>query len=243
MKNLVVILLLLAFPLSPSLAEDMQAYLQETQKLVDKGEYEEALERHVWFHDHSLEHERAMAGVRLSFALMDWKKLGDVYPPALKRMEEIRNAKQNILLGGKGDDSLFQDVTSLNGTLGETQKSIELFKKIESKNSQRAAKLWLYIQDTVFELGEYDIAKRYVKDFSKNYKIAYADYLRQDALFEGADEKNWNKKNFVKKCIQLITVADMTGHPDMASEIKKKALEVVDDAEIQNLKLKGKAVE
>ncbi len=241
MKNLIIILSLLTFSLPPLLAEDMQAYLRETQKLTKAGKYKEALERHVWFHDHSLEHESAMAGVRLSFALMYWKKLGDAYPPALKKMEEIRDAKQSILLDGKGDNSLFQDVASLNRTLGEDKKSIELFKKIESKDSQRAERLWLYIKDTVFELGEYDIAKRYVKDFSKNYKIAYADYLRDDAVFEKSEMKNWNRKSFVKKCIQLITVADMTGHGDIALEIKSKALDVVDDDKLRNLKLKSKA--
>ncbi|MCF6313461.1 MAG: hypothetical protein L3J39_13520 [Verrucomicrobiales bacterium] len=241
MKNLIIALSLLAFSLSHLQAENMQVYLRETQKLAKSGKYKEALERYVWFHDHSLEHERAMVGVRLSFALMYWKELGDVYPPALKKMEKTRDAKQNILLGGKGDNSLFQDVCALNRTLGEDKKSIKLFREIESKDSQRAEMLWLYIKDTVFELGEYDLAKNYVKDYSKSYKIAYAGYLRDEAMFEDADGKDWNRKNFVKKCIQIITVADMTGHGDIALEIKNKALNVVDDDKLRDLKLKVKA--
>ena len=66
-------------------ANDMQVYLNETQELVRQQRYAEALERFLWFHDHALEHNPGMAGVRLSFALSYWKNLGDVYPPRNKR--------------------------------------------------------------------------------------------------------------------------------------------------------------
>ena len=47
----------------------MQKYLSDTQEMVRKGKYKEALERFVWFHEHALEHDPAMTGVRLSFAV------------------------------------------------------------------------------------------------------------------------------------------------------------------------------
>jgi len=75
--------------------ENMQKYLSDTQQMVREGRYQEALERFVWFHDHALEHEpSAMYGVRLSFALSYWKSLGDVYPPAMTALVEMRNRKE-----------------------------------------------------------------------------------------------------------------------------------------------------
>ena len=48
---------------------DMRTYLDDTNVLVESGNYKEASERFAWFHNHSLEHEPAMAGVRLSFGI------------------------------------------------------------------------------------------------------------------------------------------------------------------------------
>jgi len=62
----------------------MQVYLNETNKMVKKGQYKEALQRFIWFNEHALEYDESMTGVRLSFALGYWKELGDIYPPALK---------------------------------------------------------------------------------------------------------------------------------------------------------------
>jgi len=60
--------------------QDMCKYMDDTHTLVKQGKYAEALERMIWFHNHALEHELGMYGVRLSFALSEWKELGDVYP-------------------------------------------------------------------------------------------------------------------------------------------------------------------
>jgi len=42
--------------------------------LAHQGKNEEALERFLWFHDHALEHDPAMHGVRLPYALSSWTK-------------------------------------------------------------------------------------------------------------------------------------------------------------------------
>jgi hypothetical protein len=54
-------------------AEDMQKYLADTQEMVRQGKHQEALDRFIWFHEHALENDRGMTGVRLSFALSYWK--------------------------------------------------------------------------------------------------------------------------------------------------------------------------
>lgn len=95
----------LVFVLTASLivqAEDLLKYLRDTQDLARAGEYEEAAERYLWFHNHVLEHEPAMNGVRLSSALMSWKELGDVYPPALASIKKVRNEKTDILVQKMG---------------------------------------------------------------------------------------------------------------------------------------------
>src|SRR5689334_15054207 len=44
------------------------------------GKYEDALRDHLWFHEHALEEDPTLAGVRLSFALRDWIYLAEQFP-------------------------------------------------------------------------------------------------------------------------------------------------------------------
>jgi hypothetical protein len=75
-----------------SFGQDMQKYLSETQEMVTQKKYKEALERYIWFQDHALENDQAMTGVRLSFALSNWKSLADIYPPAMTALKEMRRS-------------------------------------------------------------------------------------------------------------------------------------------------------
>ena len=108
-------------------AQELREYLQETKVLISKGQYKEALERHIWFHEHALDKDKSMQGVRLSFALGDWKELGDLYPPALKALTDIRDTKTGEILNSGGTKELFADVNGINRTLGEGEKTATLF--------------------------------------------------------------------------------------------------------------------
>src|SRR5689334_9527822 len=88
-------------------AQDMQQYLTDTKRMVKEGKYKEALDRYIWFHEHALEHDSAMMGVRLSFALSDWKSLADVYPPAMNALKETRETTTKQLIDNVGPPSLF----------------------------------------------------------------------------------------------------------------------------------------
>lgn len=51
--------------------------LDEARELEEQGEYAKALEKYLWFHRHALEHDSTAAGVRVSFALGAWARLGE----------------------------------------------------------------------------------------------------------------------------------------------------------------------
>jgi hypothetical protein len=64
--------------------------LNEAQEDAAAGRYEDALAKHVWFHENALTYAPAMYGVRLSFALSYWAALGAMYPPALQKLRHQR---------------------------------------------------------------------------------------------------------------------------------------------------------
>ena len=165
-------------------AKDMQAYLERTQQLVRQRSYKEALDRFVWFHEHALEDDPAMSGVRLSFALSYWKNLGDVYPPAKQAMVNMRDRKTRQLQEGRGNAALFSDVEALNRTLGENAKTVRLFREIDKKDAALAAKCWWFARDAVFTDRQYEIAKKYIPAPLKDYVREKARYDENVALYE-----------------------------------------------------------
>src|SRR5687768_17293473 len=87
--------------LQPLIAQVGNADLQEIRRLTSEGKYEEALNKHLWFHEES-KSSIGMGGVRLSFALSHWMELGEAYPPALAALKAIRDANEAKLLEGAG---------------------------------------------------------------------------------------------------------------------------------------------
>ena len=237
MKSIVSLVILLMAPLVQ--AEDMQKYLSDTEDLARAGKHEEALKRHIWFHDHALEHERAMYGVRLSFALGNWRKLGEKYPPAMKALVEIRDKKTKLLLGGKKSHELFHDVSSINQTLGESEKTVSLFEQIDEKQPKNAKGYWNVAKDEVIDAKKYDLARKYIGKPANEFIRLKARYDENTSFYDdpriGGDRfKAYNENMLVVESLRLIKVSIAIGDQKAALEIQKKALAVVDDRRLRD---------
>ena len=212
----------------------MQKYLSDTKDLVSAGKYEEALKRHIWFHDHALEHQPSMYGVRLSFALSNWKELGAKYPPAMKALIEIRDRKSKSLLGGEGNHKLFHDVASLNETLGELEKTVSLFEEIDEKQPKAAKGFWNVAKDAIIDAKRYDLARKYIGNPAKEFTRVKAMYDHNTSLYDdpriGGDRfKTYNENNLVEESLRLIEVSIALGDRKAALDIQAQALAVIKD--------------
>src|SRR5262245_61557891 len=96
---------------------DPRQVLTEARELARAGRHEEALSRHLWFHDHALEHRPSLYGVRLSFALSDWVELGEAYPPARQALAAVRDRAAEAVRAGDRARELFHDVAAINRCL------------------------------------------------------------------------------------------------------------------------------
>src|SRR5260221_6412353 len=88
--------------LEPGAQPDLPHIYAEAQELREHGRYEEALQRHLWLHQHGLESDPAYSGVRLSFWLSDWLELARRYPKAKQALIEIRDRDTSTLAAGRG---------------------------------------------------------------------------------------------------------------------------------------------
>jgi hypothetical protein len=234
MKQLLTVMVILMALTSQAHGENIDNYLSDTQEMVNQGKYKEALERYIWFHDHSLEHCPAMYGVRLSFALGYWKELGDVYPPAKQALIETRDRKTHQLEKGDGNFSLFHDVVALNQTLQEGNKTIQLFEHLDKENPKLAKQCWDAAKDEVIFAKRYDLVRKYIGNPVREFTRVKDLYDHNTTLYNNpqigdAEFKAYNENNFVEESLRLIDVSIALGDMVAAKEIQKKALAVVDD--------------
>ena len=231
MKALLVVLAVL-MALSAK-AEDMQRYLADTQGLVRQGKYQDALDCFIWFHEHALENQPSMAGVRLSFALSYWKSLGGVFPPAKVAMVEMRDRTAKQVSGKGGNVWHFLDVVALNSTLGEDSKTIALFQAIDRAKPDLAKQCWYVAKDAVIKAKRFDLARKYsnpAREFSIVKQLYDAETTLYDESQIGAERfKRHNEKRFVEESLKLITVALALHDLKGAKEVQEEALAVLDD--------------
>jgi hypothetical protein len=215
-------------------AGDMRKYLSDTQDLVKQEKYQEALTRFIWFHEHSLEHEPGMYGVRLSFALSYWKSLGDKYPPAHDAMVEVRDRKTTLLLSGKVKPALFHDVVALNRTLEEDHQTVELFERLDAERPQEVRDLWEMAKEPLFAAKRYDLIAKYIGNPVTQVTKVKAIFdmntsMYEDDRFKDPHFREFNEKNFVEESLRLIEISLQIGNNAAALEIQEKAVAVIDD--------------
>src|SRR5262245_62591983 len=91
---------------------DPQQVLEEARDLAAQGRYEEALQKHLWFHENALKYDPDLSAVRLSFALGYWVELGEEYPKAREALVAIRDRGDQALRAGDRSFELFHEVAA-----------------------------------------------------------------------------------------------------------------------------------
>lgn len=212
--------------------------MEQVRLLASEGRYEEALQKHIWIHDHILELDRAYYGVRLSFALGYWVELGTVYPKALEALVAIRDEKTARLLSGNGNRELFHDVVAINVRLDDSSPTVDLFKKLEASQPEFAASVYDLADEALVAAGEYGIARRYLVDPMGRFAKAKRSF-EEDMKYARSTENvvvitQSFQQIFTDNVLRIITVLDNTGDSDLAREIQSEALAVLESPAIRD---------
>jgi len=216
-----------------------QQILDEAQSDAKAGRYEDALAKHVWFHENALRVDPSYYGVRLSFALADWVKLGSQYPKALEKLREIRDEKDAKLRGGLRDRDLFDDVASINQYLGESTRTVSLFKELHSANPQFAQDSFELAVEALVEAGEFSLCKECLGDpdgrFSKMVESRKRglEYAASKSGTTAQASVNAYNSIYVDAVCRLLKILAQTGDEAKAIEIQKQALAVCPDNRIE----------
>jgi hypothetical protein len=221
-------------------ARDPIAVFREAVALAQQGEYEAALQNHLWFHEHALEHEPALAGVRLSFALAHWVELGEKYPKALQALTTVRDERIKTLAEGKGSFQTFHDLAAINDYLNESPGTVAVFKQIHQAHPELAAQCFGVAQAHLVAQREYTICACYIPE-----ALAWFEEIRQlfQMQMEIADEnpvlaaggvREHAKASFMREVGQLMEILVGVGRRREAQRVGELALEVNASAELRD---------
>jgi len=239
MKKIILISFAISLLTSYCYAENLNGYLDETQTIVKQGKYKAALERYLWFHNHSLEHDQALYGVRISAGLSYWKELGDIYPPAMTALLETRNRKIVILKTKNANYFLFHDLAAINELIQQETNTIKMFEYLAKNNPPLAKQCWLIAKKDVVNQKRFDIAKNFLtKPIEEFNNILFMWSLGNIAVNEKNTKdpklKGFIENNFVEETLCLIQVALALGFYDEAKEIQQRAYAITNDCRIKN---------
>ncbi len=216
---------------------DWNAHSDLADLLAAEGRFEEALEHYLWCFDEGLEHSPSHSGVRLSFLLGDIIDLGRKYPPALEAMRGRRDAAGEALLEGAGDLQTAMDFCSLNDSLGEKQRSLELYERLveeegpvdHSNPLDRKSQLFDSALDVLMEAKRYDDVISGFGDYQ-----AWLD--REDASYDqmAALSKDDDPDDDIESMLRGMTVAKAAKlYRAMASVEGCEGLEALEQAIVE----------
>jgi hypothetical protein len=222
-------------PVAPGSTPDLQKILGDAKDFMSKGAYEDALQRHIWYHNHALEIDPAHSAVRLSFALSDWMELARRYPKAKQALIEIRDKKTRDIAEGRGYSEMVQEVQAINHELQDDDATYALFKTIREKDPKLAGQSYFYLETLLVSKGEYQWCLSYMGDPQRRF-----DLIRQgfDMSWSPPDASAMMKKSaedrFVGQTRQLIEILVATDHKADAESIRDQAVAVLDDPRLKS---------
>jgi hypothetical protein len=215
----------------PSKNPDPEKILREAQDDAAAGRYADALAKHVWFHQNALTHAPGMYGVRLSFALSYWKELAAAYPPALTKLEAIRDAAGTTVRESRDSRHAFHDFVAINRELEEQQRTRDLFVWLDANKPEVARQDFDIAEPALIEAKEYRLCgkyldpdrslKRMVNLYRETTKIA-SEYQDEFAA-ELRDQSTKSFSNEVATLVALLVLNDRAADADrIASEAMKE---------------------
>jgi hypothetical protein len=212
--------------------------LHAAQQAAREGRHEEALRELVWFHHHALEEDRALRGVRLSYALYDWIELGKVYPPAQQALVDLREQKAQILRLGAGRRDLFIDVVAIDERLGQACATYELYLALAERYSELAARCAQSALPAIVAVKDYRLADQV--RFNPEIRIReHAAQLRADIhriknrSFVRAPQRWAMVKHYAESVRRDVEISAGVGRHDEARRLTALAADLIYDPSLR----------
>ena len=214
----------------------LDAALDEAEELAEAGKYKQALEKFAWYFEKS--RGTSQAGVRLSFALSTWKKLGDKYPPAREKLFSLRDEAEREVLTKDSPLTLtyFAEVASIDEEYSQTGKTLGFFKKLATEAPEKARLCCHAARKCLMLHKEYAL---YLK-FGPEPEAAYQDWAKgwlqteEEAKTRGKDYRTYMLGMHQRRFLDLAEILVGAGKTDLAEEFQRRAVELTGEKLFQS---------
>lgn len=217
---------------TPPANPDPQAILREASDDRVAKRYEDALAKHVWFHRNALAFESSMSGVRLSFALADWRVLAGRYEPAMAALRAERDAATIRVREGVRIRDSFGDAAALNGVLDDEAATHALFLDVEARDAAIARSMYRLAEVALIEARDFARCGKYLDADSM---LTSAIRMREDtrALGGGNAESRrrfdeMSEARLVHDAAKVVALLVLSGRASEAPAIVSRARAALD---------------
>lgn len=210
---------------------DALTRLFAARDLIDEGRHEEALAEFVWFHEHALDEDPSLYGVRRSYALQFWTELAQQHAPARAALDGLRERAAARLLAGSGDRDTLLDVLSIDHALDQPLHARDLFVQLEKVAPALAASCTRVVLPLVIAAGDVALAERLMPDPEGTIR-QHADYLMdvfraRRQRFTGAPSIPAEVYNYVLDVNAVLDVLAARGRHAEVKQLRAFAADVI----------------
>ena len=220
----------------PPAQPDPVAILGEARADTAAKRYEQALAKLVWFHEHALDSAQGLYGVRLSYALNDWKALGQVYPPALEKLRAERDAAADHVRRGDGPRGYFNEIVAIDKALGEDAATRELFVWLDANRNEIASQVYDIAQPSLVRARDYALCGKYLEPRKALRGILdqYRVVMQLAAVSDRSQEEQaFARKTLANKTGLLVALLVQNHRKDEANDIAAQAIKEWDDPDFR----------
>jgi hypothetical protein len=202
------------------------------------GRYAEALLDLVWFHENALTEDPSWSGVRRSYALDDWVRLGKLYPPAFAALNETRERNAMGLLQGDSDRSAFRDVAAIDGYLDATAKTYSLYKELLKAQPELAAACGQAALSSILAAEDYQLAAQLTPNpeslvIRKSEELNHRVRLLKYRSYSRAPTRWAYVCNHVEDIQELIRIKIGIGEGAEAARLKSLAIALIESPSLR----------
>jgi hypothetical protein len=221
---------------TPPANPDPATILREARADTEAARYGDALAKHVWYHQNALKLQPSQGGVRLSFALSYWVKLGAKYPAALKSLKATRDSAEKDVRSGKSPWESFHDFSAINGYLGEPARTKDLFAWLDTHKPDVAKRTFAVAGPALIRAKEYRLYGRYLEPDAQTktmVEIFQMQRRRSEDPKIGESMREHSKKTFINQSSTLVALLVVNDRKREAEEVAARAVKELDDPKLR----------
>lgn len=203
--------------------------LAKAREAVRTSDFSTALELYEWFFDHALDGDSASYyGVRLSYCLDEWNRLGQVFEPA-KIQLEIKFRHSLAEFTRTRDPERFHDYVSIGSYISRDELPIAQFLELHNSDRALAKEIVRFIWDILVEAGHLRVCGEYLDDpnpaYNRQLEIfdVTMEMCESEPELGGFEFAAHNLERYRKGVTQLVEVLNATDRCEDARAISMRA--------------------